>query len=254
MADPLNTWRKITMLQQIPELPDAIDGLRASGRLTAKDIDEVVRPMLGDALRDGRRIRLLWELGLNFQGFTSRAAWEGARVGLQYLRLFERCAVISEVSSTRRGARLMGALLPCPVHVFETRKDGLDWLVARITPHLSHRLFPESGVVVVEPTGALRAEDFDAIGRVVDPWIEVHGALRGVVVHMRALPGWDGLGAVVRHLQFVREHLRSVHRVAFATDSRVGQLTPKLVEPFVTAELKPFGYGELNQAIAWASA
>jgi hypothetical protein len=242
------------MLQRICELPDGVDGLRAERKLTKRDCDEVFLPLLHDARRDNRRIRLLYELAPDFRGFTAGAAWEEARVGLNYLSLFERCAIVSEAPSMRERAHRVATLVPRPVHVFAAREAGLEWLVARITSHLSHRLIPECGVVVVEPTGALRPEDFDALALLVDPWIESHGRLRGVVVHMQQFPGWENLGAFIRHLQFVRERQRWVRRVALAADGPLALTIPKLGELFVKAEVKHFGHNELDQAIGWAAA
>jgi hypothetical protein len=241
------------MLQRICELPDGIDGLRAERKLTKRDCDEVFRPLLHDARRESRRVRLLYEFAPDFRGFTAGAAWEEA-VALNYLSLFERCAIVSEAASMRERAHRVAALVPRPVHVFAAREPGLDWLVARITPHLSHRLIPDRGVVVVEPTGALRPEDFDALELFVDPWIESRGTLRGLVVHMQEFPGWESLGAFIRHVQFVREHQRFVHRVALAADSRLAQIMPRLGELLVQAEVKGFGRNELDQAIGWAAA
>ena len=69
---------------------------------------------------------------------------------------------------------------------------------------------------------------------------------------MKEFPGWESLGAFVRHLQFVGSHERWVRRVAIATDSLVGQLMPSVVDRFVKADLKAFAYGQLDPAIAWA--
>jgi hypothetical protein len=146
-------------------------------------------------------------------------------------------------------------LLPCPVRVFGTHEwqAAVDWLGFPIAPHLSFRLIRESGVLVVRPTGPLGPEHFDAVAMTVDPWIESHGALEGLVVHAREFPGWEDLGAFIRHVQFVREHHLQVHRVALVADSRLAHLMPKLGEHVITAEVKHFRYDELNLAISWAA-
>jgi hypothetical protein len=172
---------------------------------------------------------------------------------LTNLSLIERCAIVSESSTIRERAHHVVALLLCPARIFPLRPAALDWLAARITSHLSHRLIPESGVVVIEPTAPLRPEDFDAIAHVVDPWIESHGNLHGVVAHARELPSWETLGAVFKHLQFVREHQRRVRRVALSTDSPVAHFVPTLAEHFVKPALKTFAYEDLDKAIAWAA-
>jgi len=244
------------MIERLTDLPAGIDGLRAKGKITREDYDSVVQPLLDEARSQGRRIRFLYHFGPEFEGVTAGGAWEDARLGLRYLRLFERCAIVSDVGWIREASRLVGAMMPCPVKVFGNAEwqDALAWLTAPSAGGgVAHRLLSESGVLVVEPTGPLRAEDFDVLAMVVDPWIEAHGELRGLVVHAREFPGWENLGSLVRHLRFVRDHHCSVRRVALSAGGQLATLAPGLAEHFVKAELRHFGYEELDRAIAWAS-
>src|SRR5262249_44873234 len=130
--------------------------------------------------------------------------------------------------------------------------EAVDWLRSLPEgPTLSHRLLPE-GVLVVEVRQALRAQDFDALAATADVWLEAHGDLRGIVIHAREFPGWENLGGLIRHVRFVRDHQRRVRRVALASDSRLADLAPRLAEHFVQAEVRRFGYDELDAAVAWA--
>ena len=245
------------MIDRLRDLPAGVDGLRARGKVTKEDYDAVVQPILDEARSEGRRIRLLYHIGPEFEGFTAGAAWEDARLGLRYLRLFERCAIVSDIRWVRESSRLVGAMMPCPVKVFGNGEwqDALAWLSSPPTegPALAHRLLPEAGVLVVEPKRPLRAEDFDALAMMVDPWIEAHGELRGLVVHAREFPGWETLGAFFRHLRFIRDHHRKVRRIALAAGGKLADVAPGLAEHFVAAEIKHFDYDDLDGAIAWAS-
>ena len=58
---------------------------------------------------------------------------------------------------------------------------------------------------------------------------------------------------MLRHLRFVRDHHRKVRRVALAADSRLAELAPRLAEHFVHAEIKNFGYDDLDAAVVWAA-
>jgi SpoIIAA-like len=243
------------MLQRLTDLPRGVEGLRAVGKLSKDDYEQVMEPLLDEARREGRRLRFLYQFGPEFEGFTAGAAWEDARIGLHSLRLFDGCAIVSDVGWIRESARLAGFLLPCPVRVFENRERSAaaQWLAG--LPEgaaVTHRLLPESGVIVVEVTQALRAQDFEALAMTADAWIDWHGSLQGLVVHAREFPGWEGLGGLFGHLRFVRNHHRSVRRVALAVDGRLAIMAPRLADHFVEAELKSFGYGELEAAIAWA--
>jgi hypothetical protein len=242
------------MLQRVSDLSGGVDCLRAIGTVTTDDYETICRPLFHDARRDGRRIRLLYHFGPEFEGLTAGAFLDDARIGLQYLRWLERVAVVSDRQTVRDGARLVAAMLPCPTQVF--RNDewhlALDWLGAPARTHLSHRLVPDTGVLVIQPKGPLCAEDFDAVAVELDPWIEAHGTLNGLVVHLREFPGWADFGAFIRHVQFVRDHHLQVRRVALVADGRLAHLVPKLGEHFIKAELRHFRYDELRMAVAWA--
>ena len=244
------------MIEKLKDLPDGIDGVQAIGKISKEDYEKVFVPLLDEARREGRRIRLLYQLGPEFEGFTPGAAWEDAKIGLQSMRLFDGCAVVTDLGWIRELTRVIGFLMPCPVRVFgnQERDKAIDWLgslpeVAAI----SHRLLPDSGVIVVEVKQALRSQDFDALAVTADTWIEAHGSLQGLVIHAREFPGWENLGSLLRHLQFVRDHHRKVKRIALAADAKLASLAPKIGEHFIQAEVKSFGYDALDAAIAWAA-
>ncbi|WP_316770668.1 SpoIIAA family protein [Streptomyces sasae] len=87
----------------------------------------------------------------------------------------------------------------------------------------------------------------------VDGWLETHDTLFGVVVHVRDFPGWENVGSLLRHVRFVRDHHREVRKVALAADTRLAALVPHLANHFVQAEVRRFGYAELDDAVAWAA-
>ena len=244
------------MLERIPDLPADVYGLRATGVVSKGDYDKVVEPMLEEARREGRRVRFLYHLTPEFEGFTPAAAWEDARIGLRYLRLFDRCAVVTDKQWVRGASRFAGALLPCPVRVFEHNdwSAAVGWVAAPPSAaHIAFRLLEDRGVLVLAPSGRLSVEDFDALALAVDPWIESGHALRGVVVHAREFPGWQTIGSFFRHVRFIRDHQKKVRRVAVAIDGALPKLAPALIETFVAAEARHFDYAELDQAIEWAA-
>ena len=75
-------------------------------------------------------------------------------------------------------------------------------------------LLSDAGVLVVEPKGALSAEDFREISRGIDPYIREKGKLTGLLIEAASFPGWDSFGALIEHLKFVHDHHRNIHRVA----------------------------------------
>jgi SpoIIAA-like len=244
------------MLETISDVPEGIVGLKAVGTITREDYEKVLEPLLDGARRDGRRIRLLYQAGPEFQGFTAGAAWEDAKLGLRSLRSFGGCAVVTDRVWIRDAMAVAKFIMPCPVRVFpnDDIDEAAEWLAS--VPHeigIAHRLLRDQGVLVIEPRRALTAQDFDALALDVDPWLESHGELQGVVIHARAFPGWENLGSLIRHVQFVRDHQKRVKRIALAADGKVAGLAPRIGEYFVRAEVRSFPADDLDRAIAWAS-
>lgn len=242
------------MLERVEDLSNDIIGLRATGTVSKDDFDDVVHPLLSQARRDAKRIRLLYHFPAEFEGFTPGAAWEDLHIGFRHLRLFERCAIVTDKEWIRNLARGVGTLLPCPIKVFGDAEwdDAVAWLGAGATVKVQHRLIPEKHVLLIEPQGKLSVEDFDGIAMTVDPWIESGGELRGLVVHAREFPGWESVGSFIRHIRFVRENHRKIRRVALAADGTIAKLAPALVDTFVDAKVRRFEFDELDWAIEWA--
>lgn len=244
------------MLEKLKDAPPGIDALKAVGTVSKEDYETVVEPLLDNARRQGRRIRLYYELGPESGSIAPGAVWEDFKVGIGSMRLFEGCAVVSDIGWIRESIRLTRFLMPFPVRAFGVRErdEALRWLSSLPEgPGVVPRLLPEPGVVVVEVGSALRVQDFDALALTVDSWLETHADLAGVVVHAREFPGWENIAGLLRHVRFVRDHHRKVRRVALAADSRLADLAPHLANHFIQAEVRHFGYDELDEAVAWTA-
>lgn len=107
------------------------------------------------------------------------------------------------------------------------------------------------GIVVLEPTGPLSKSDFVEAAKVVDPLIEEQGKLSGLIIHTKDFPGWDSFGALAGHLKFVRNHHKDLSRVAIVTDSAFGDFAETIASHFVSAEIRHFGFSQLDSARSW---
>jgi hypothetical protein len=247
------------MFERIPGVPDGVDAFRVVGTLTREDYEKTVEPLLDEARRQGRRLRLLVQMGPEYESFTAGAVLGKTETWLRFpalLRMIDGYAVVSDIRWIREWIHLVGFLVPFPLRVFgvDERDDAVAWLESLPEgPGVTHRLLPESGVLVVEVTDPLRAQDLDALAATADAWLATHDGLPGVVLHARTFPGWENVGGLLRHVRFVRDHHRAVRRVALAADARLADLVPRLAEHFVKAEIRHFGYDELDDAVAWAA-
>ena len=243
------------MLERISNIPDGIFGVSAKQKVSKKDYDAFIVPFLEEARRKGERIRFLYHFGPEFDGFTAQAAWEDLQVGVRYLRLFERCAVVTDFDWVRRVTRAMGALMPCPIRIFSNDEfqQAVYWLKSSPQTSVSYRVLEEGKVLLIEPRERLSREDFDALESTADFWIEsAGGSLEGWVVHAPNFPGWQDLGSFLRHIRFIRDHQRKAKRIALAVDGKIAEIGPSLAEHFIHAQIKQFGAEQIDQAIAWA--
>jgi len=108
-----------------------------------------------------------------------------------------------------------------------------------------------SRIAVLSPDEKLSESDFKNASGVIDPYIEKTGRLNGLIIATQSFPGWDSFSALLSHLRFVRDHHKKIRFVAFLTDSPVGGLGEHVACHFVSAQIKAFPYGELEQAKKW---
>ncbi len=116
---------------------------------------------------------------------------------------------------------------------------------------LNINLDKDDGIVLLEPNGALSAEDFKNAAKIVDPYLEKSGRLNGVLIHTKSFPGWNSFGALLKHLSFVKNHHKKINCVALVTDSALGEFAEHVASHFVSAEIKHFDYDDMDDAKDW---
>ncbi len=108
-----------------------------------------------------------------------------------------------------------------------------------------------TGIATLKPDGALTEDDFRNASKIIDPFIEKSGTLRGLIIETKKFPGWESFAAFQHHFQFVREHHKKIAQVALVTDSAIGDMAEKIAKHFVAAEIRRFSYGEAESARRW---
>ena len=116
---------------------------------------------------------------------------------------------------------------------------------------IEHEIMKDEGILVVRPVDKLTEEDFAGLTAAVDPYIEEHGGLTGLLIAAASFPGWEDFAGFTSHMRFVKDHHKAIQRVALATDAGIPSFIPKLVDHFTAAEIKPFAYAERDAALAW---
>jgi len=241
------------MLKKIENLPANVVGLRAEGEITKEDYEKTLIPLLEKEHRRGGRVRFLYQFAPDFTGFTTGAMMDDFQIGMKYLRLFEKCAVVTDTEWIQKSVQLFSSLTPFPVQVFKNEKltNAIDWLSQSIIESNLKFELQDDGVLIVHPKGPLRREDFDQLSSLIDPWIETHHHLNGMVVSIDQFPGWENVGSFIHHFEFINAHHRQIRRVALAVTGVLPEIVSKVASHFVEAEVKQFPYDKTKDAIAW---
>ena len=113
------------------------------------------------------------------------------------------------------------------------------------------KLLREQGILVVSPSGELTSTDFEQLCRLVDPYIDKHGGLKGLLIDAEAFPGWEDFSNMLSYLRFVRDYETKIARVAAVTDSGFLAILPKVGDHFVGAEVRHFDYQDRDKALTW---
>ncbi|TBW51253.1 STAS/SEC14 domain-containing protein [Marinobacter halodurans] len=109
----------------------------------------------------------------------------------------------------------------------------------------------DGGIAILEPDRALTREDFQYAANVIDPYIEAHDALKGLLVHVDTFPGWASFASMLHHLRFIRDHHRHIRRVALVTDSGVVNAAETLGSHLVAAAIRTFPADAMGEARRW---
>lgn len=119
---------------------------------------------------------------------------------------------------------------------------------------INYHLDPATAVLTLHPESALQKSDFAELGKAVDPQIEEHGDLNGLIIEAPQFPGWDSFGALVSHIRFVRDHHKHVKKIAVVTDSHLGDVAEHLASHFVAADIRHFPAADVEAARDWIAA
>ena len=89
------------MIRLIDGLPDDVVAVSGVGEVTSDDYTSTLDPAIDAALEKHDKIRLLYVLGEDFDGYSGGAMWQDTKVGLSHWTSFEKIAVVTDVGLDR---------------------------------------------------------------------------------------------------------------------------------------------------------
>ncbi|MBU0924495.1 STAS/SEC14 domain-containing protein [bacterium] len=116
-----------------------------------------------------------------------------------------------------------------------------------IQVHLNEK----DSIAILKPNGALSESDFTSARDIIDPFIENTGNLKGIIIYVKRFPGWDSFSALITHLKFINSHHKKISKVAFVSDSMIGDFVELIARHFVEAQIKSFPFDNFEEAKTW---
>jgi len=119
-------------IEMIPALPDNVVGVIAKGKVQRSDYESTIDPAVEQAVSRFDKIRFLFVLGADFEGFSAGAAWEDGELGIKNLTHFEKIAFVTDRDWIGHAVNLFGYLMPGKVKVFSVAEeaDASEWITA----------------------------------------------------------------------------------------------------------------------------
>jgi hypothetical protein len=110
------------VIEEIGGLPDGVIGFRASGKMTADQYREVMKPIYA-TLERGEKLNIYFELASDFDGLDFGALWEDLKaagsVGLKHRSSWQKMALVTDKSWIKHAAAVVGPLAPGELRVFD---------------------------------------------------------------------------------------------------------------------------------------
>jgi len=150
------------MIEEIAGLPEGTLGFKISGDVTGGDYDSVLTPAIDKAIEKFDRIRLLAQVGPNFEGYSLDAIWDDTKLGLRHWNGFDRVAVVTDVGWIQMGVKAMAFMMPCPVQLFALGEldDAKRWLSESLG---SIHIHSEGDVITARLLGKLDPGAYDGV-------------------------------------------------------------------------------------------
>lgn len=104
----------------------------ASGHVTHQDYETDMIPTVEAAAAREEKIRLIYILGPDFEGFGAHAMWDDTKLGLRHFSSFTKVAAVTDNVLMQNAVRAFGVLMPAEVRAFDLadREAAEAWITA----------------------------------------------------------------------------------------------------------------------------
>lgn len=100
------------MVEVLEGFPDHVAAFRATGKVTGRDYDEVINPLVANIYGRGEKISFLYLIDTPLANFTAGAWLKDAILGFVYFTEWRRIAIVSDNTGAKRFTNCFGHLVP----------------------------------------------------------------------------------------------------------------------------------------------
>ncbi len=120
------------MLKLMSDLPNNVLGISAEGKVSGKDYETILIPAVEEKLKSHKKVRLLYQLGSDFDGFDAGAMIDDAKIGMKHFFSWEKVALVSDHHLINNTAKFFGYMMPCEVRIFKNAEleEAKKWISA----------------------------------------------------------------------------------------------------------------------------
>ena len=239
------------MIKEMTNMPEGVLGIRLSGKISGDDYEQVLTPAVNRVIEEHVRIRLLAELGADFESYSLDAAWEDSKLGIKHWKGFERAAIVTDIKWVTTAMKAMGFMLPCPIKTFplNERENAKRWLSESFG---SIRIDANANLVKAQLIGQLEPSAYDHANADIDHAMSQSDDVR-LLLDLREFDGWSGLSAISDHVTLVKQHHKVPRKIAIVGNKTWQKMAEKVVGTFTKGETQFFNAGDYDQAVQWAN-
>jgi hypothetical protein len=105
------------MIEHLSDFPPNVVAFVCSGRVTRSDYETVLVPVVEAALRQHEKVRLYYQIALDFSHVEAGVS-QDFKVGIEYLLRWDRIAIVTNLDWVRETIRAFSFLMPGAVEIF----------------------------------------------------------------------------------------------------------------------------------------
>jgi hypothetical protein len=106
------------MINQIENLPKNVIGFTYEGKVTGKDYETILFPVLDKFTKGKKKIGMIFHFTESFNKISLKAIMDDMLAGLKYWRIIERIAIVSDNNKINHMIRAFGFLFSGEMKIF----------------------------------------------------------------------------------------------------------------------------------------